>query len=73
MVMNSGKMEREAVLKAELKVLVAEHRALDGEIKEIEESRPHDQLTLRRLKKQKLSLKDRIARIEDQITPDIIA
>jgi hypothetical protein len=32
-----------------------------------------DQLTLRRLKKQKLSLKDRIAAIEDELTPDIIA
>ena len=28
---------------------------------------------LRRLKKQKLSLKDRIARLEDLLTPDIIA
>ena len=30
-------------------------------------------LTLQRLKKQKLSLKDRIARLEDELTPDIIA
>ena len=30
-------------------------------------------LTLQRLKKQKLALKDRIARIEDELTPDIIA
>jgi hypothetical protein len=30
-------------------------------------------LTLRRLKKQKLSLKDAITRIEDELTPDIIA
>ena len=28
---------------------------------------------VRRLKKQKLSLKDRIALLEDEITPDIIA
>ncbi len=32
-----------------------------------------DQLTLRRLKKQKLALKDQIVRIEDQLIPDIIA
>ncbi|MEL6700673.1 MAG: DUF465 domain-containing protein, partial [Pseudomonadota bacterium] len=32
-----------------------------------------DRLALQRLKKQKLALKDRIARIEDQLTPDIIA
>jgi len=35
--------------------------------------RTPDQLTLRRLKKQKLSLKDQIVRIEDQLIPDIIA
>jgi len=32
-----------------------------------------DPLTLRRLKKQKLALKDQIARIEDKLIPDIIA
>ena len=38
------------------------------------EERPlPDQLTLRRLKKRKLALKDAIARIEDELTPDIIA
>jgi hypothetical protein len=30
-------------------------------------------LTLRRLKKQKLSLKDQIVKFEDQLIPDIIA
>jgi hypothetical protein len=32
-----------------------------------------DSFTLMRLKKQKLALKDQIALIEDQLTPDIIA
>ena len=32
-----------------------------------------DQLTLQRLNRQKLALKDRIAALEDRITPDIIA
>ena len=71
--MNSEMMARVDVLREELKVLSTKHRALDGEIRDIEETRPHDQLTLRRLKKEKLGLKDRIARLEDQITPDIIA
>ena len=71
--MNSELMNREEVLRTEHKVLVADHRALDDEIREIEATRPHDQFTLKRLKRQKLSLKDRIARLEDQITPDIIA
>lgn len=30
-------------------------------------------LTLGRLKRQKLALKDQIARLEDELTPDIIA
>ena len=30
-------------------------------------------LTLGRMKKQKLALKDHIARLEDELTPDIIA
>ncbi|MEL6549398.1 MAG: DUF465 domain-containing protein [Pseudomonadota bacterium] len=71
--MNSQLMDREAVLRAELKVLVTEHRARDAEIKQIEEERPHDMFTLKRLKREKLHLKDRISRIEDQLTPDIIA
>ncbi|MEM9854888.1 MAG: DUF465 domain-containing protein [Pseudomonadota bacterium] len=71
--MNAGPMDREAVLKAEHTVLVREHRDLDAEIKSLEEATIVDQLNLRRLKKQKLALKDRIARIEDLITPDIIA
>jgi hypothetical protein len=32
-----------------------------------------DQLQVQRLKKRKLSLKDQIIRLEDQLTPDIIA
>ena len=35
--------------------------------------RAADQRTLRRLKKQKLQLRDRIQQIEDRLTPDIIA
>jgi hypothetical protein len=32
-----------------------------------------DGLTLQRLKKQKLALKDQIVRVQDQLIPDIIA
>lgn len=32
-----------------------------------------DQIRIQRMKKKKLGLKDRIARLEDQIIPDIIA
>ena len=69
----TGEMDREEVLQVELAVLRREHRDLDDAIHALQESGRADQLTLRRLKKQKLSLKDKIARIEDQLTPDIIA
>lgn len=66
-------MDIEEVLRLKLEVLRREHRDLDEAISALEQSGRGDQLTLRRLKKQKLMLKDRIARIEDQLIPDIIA
>ena len=66
-------MSHEDVLRVKLEVLSREHRDLDEAIHALQESARADQLTLRRLKKQKLALKDEIGRIEDQLTPDIIA
>jgi len=50
-----------------------EHRALDEAINEHFEKNPNDQITLGRLKRQKLQLKDQIKFFEDQLRPDIIA
>ncbi len=50
-----------------------EHRLLDQEIVALEISADADQLTIKRLKKKKLLLKDQITAVEDQLTPDIIA
>ncbi len=66
-------MDRIDVLRAELEFLKREHRDLDEAIAALAERPNPDQFTLRRLKKQKLGLKDRIARLEDEIFPDIIA
>jgi hypothetical protein len=66
-------MKSQEVLRVELEVLRREHRDLDAAITALEERASADPLTLRRLKKQKLALKDKIARIEDKLTPDIIA
>ncbi|MCB8822378.1 YdcH family protein [Microvirga rosea] len=60
-------------LEAELSRLKQEHRDLDMAIEALEQIITGDQLQVQRLKKRKLSLKDRIMQIEDQITPDIIA
>jgi hypothetical protein len=66
-------MEPMEVLRVKLEVLKREHRDLDEAIHALETAGRPDQLTLRRLKKQKLRLKDQIARLDDILTPDIIA
>ncbi|MDA9361742.1 DUF465 domain-containing protein [Ascidiaceihabitans sp.] len=66
-------MKTDDVLRIELEVFRSDHRALDDAIKELVDVGTSDQLMLRRLKKQKLWLKDRIRVIEDRLTPDIIA
>ena len=66
-------MPREDVLRIKLELLLREHRDLDDAIAALDAEGRADQLTLRRLKKRKLRLKDQIAGIEDELTPDIIA
>jgi hypothetical protein len=56
-----------------LEQLKVEHRDLDDAINALATQAIVDQLQIARLKKKKLSLKDRIMRIEDQLIPDIIA
>jgi hypothetical protein len=65
--------DEEGVLRAELARLEEEHRDLDAAILALERLAAFDRLQLQRLKKRKLSLKDRIAHIEDTLTPDLIA
>ena len=66
-------MKTEDVLRVELEVFRREHRDLDNAIAALLQIDTADQLTLKRLKKKKLALKDMIARIDDRRTPDIIA
>ena len=63
----------EDMLRIRLEVIRREHRDLDEAICALELNGRPDQLTLRRLKKQKLFLKDQIVKIEDKLIPDIIA
>ena len=60
-------------LRQQLAHLRQEHRDLDEAILALEDAAQRDQLRLTRLKKRKLGLKDEIARLEDQLLPDIIA
>ncbi|WP_189640221.1 MULTISPECIES: YdcH family protein [Paramylibacter] len=66
-------MDRTAVLQVELATMRQQHRDLDMAIDAIHETANPDMLTLQRLKRQKLAIKDEISRLEDEITPDIIA
>lgn len=65
--------EERAALCAELEHLREEHRDLDSAIEALIQVGATDQLQIQRLKKRKLILRDKIAQIEDQLTPDIIA
>ncbi len=68
-----AEMNFEEMLRVRLEVLRREHRDLDEAIHALEHAGRPDQLTLRRLKKQKLQLKDQIVKLEDQLIPNIIA
>ncbi len=56
-----------------LESLRATHRGLDERIAQLISDGHQDQVELQRLKKQKLALKDRIAHLESDRIPDIIA
>jgi hypothetical protein len=60
-------------VRARLEYLREEHRALDAAVDALRANGVVDQLKIARLKKRKLSLKDQIAHLEDQLNPDIIA
>jgi hypothetical protein len=60
-------------LRVRLEYLRDEHRALDVAVDALRSNGVIDQLKIARLKKRKLSLKDQIASLEDQLNPDIIA
>jgi hypothetical protein len=65
--------EQRAILSGQLERLRQEHRDLDAAIEALNEAGQADQLQLQRLKKHKLQLRDRLTRLEDALTPDIIA
>jgi len=69
----SPTMAEDEVLRVELEVLRREHRELDEAILVLEAEGGRDMLGIRRRKKGKLVLKDRIRLLEDRLLPDIIA
>jgi hypothetical protein len=63
----------EARIRAEILALREEHQDLDDAVSALEALPMPDQLQVARLKKKKLTLRDQIAKLEDKLTPDIIA
>lgn len=59
-------------IKSRLEELMLEHRDLDEAIHHVPRT-IHTQLQLSRLKKRKLVLKDKIAKLENLLIPDILA
>ncbi len=66
-------VEAEDEIRAKLADLKQQHRDLDAAISSLQASGSGDQLQLRRLKKQKLQLKDQIQKLIDKLIPPIIA
>mgnify|MGYP001765557786 FL=1 len=65
--------DEEKDIRSELVHLRQEHRDLDFAIDALVQSGRGDHLTIQRLKKKKLAIKDRITHLEDRLVPDIIA
>ena len=60
-------------LQQKLAELRQEHQDLDASVVALNLLPQIDQLLIARLKRRKLALRDQIASIEDQLTPDILA
>ena len=60
-------------LRRRLATLRVEHEDLDASVAALAAVSHPDQVRVARLKKKKLTLRDEIARLEDALTPDLIA
>lgn len=65
--------DSEQVLRARLADLMQQHGDLDVAVHAIAQSPMPDMMVIGRLKRKKLALKDEIGRLQDMLTPDIIA
>ena len=66
-------VDDKAKLREALAHLRQTHQDLDAAIAALETTPNPDQLRTARLKKQKLILRDQIAKLENRLTPDLIA
>ena len=66
-------MHRTRDIREKIDALKTQHRILDDQIVALETDPTRDQLKIQRLKRQKLSLKDEVSRLQTGLLPDIIA
>jgi hypothetical protein len=60
-------------LREQLDDMRREHKSLDEQLKQLSRAQAVDFLTIAKLKKEKLRIKDCIQRIESMLIPDILA
>ena len=60
-------------LQSRISLLQQEHSDLDHAIEMLEQTWGADQLSIARMKKRKLAIKDQIIQLQGQLRPDIIA
>jgi hypothetical protein len=65
--------ETEEAIRLGLAQLRQAHQDLDAAVAALESRPQPDQLQIARLKKKKLILRDQIAKLDNRLTPDIIA
>lgn len=65
--------EERVGIRLQLAHLRQTHEDLDAAVLALEQAPQVDQLRIARLKKQKLILRDQIAKLENQLTPNLIA
>lgn len=65
--------ETDLAIERRLATLREEHQDLSDAVAALEDRPLPDMLQIARLKRRKLALKDEIVRLEDLLTPDIIA
>lgn len=70
---DSSQLEDEDAIRMAIGDLRLAHQDLDAAIQALETGLMPDQLRIARLKKRKLNMRDQIAKLEDRLTPDIIA
>ena len=66
-------MMDESEIAEKIQQLIVQHRDLDMALEALIDSGKSDVIQIQRLKKQKLFLRDRIALMQDDLLPDIIA